>query len=160
MPGVVNIRRARAEEGALLVELQRRASLHWPDTREALMTHPDAIELPPAQIGAGLVRVAEEGGRIVAFSVLLAAGEGDRECELDGLFVEPDRMGGGLGRLLIEDAARSAAAQGAVAIAVIANPNALGFYERVGFRAGEQIATRFGPGTRMRLALSGAGATR
>jgi hypothetical protein len=36
---------------------------------------------------------------------------------------------------------------------VIANDNALAFYERMGFRGGEWVETRFRPGLRMSLAL-------
>ena len=52
--------------------------------------------------------------------------------ELDDLFVEPDSMGLGIGRLLVDDVASRAADAGADHVAVIANPNALGFYERSG----------------------------
>jgi ribosomal protein S18 acetylase RimI-like enzyme len=38
---------------------------------------------------------------------------------------------------------------------VIANPNALGFYLRLGFEVTGQAATRFGSAPRMTLQLSG-----
>jgi ribosomal protein S18 acetylase RimI-like enzyme len=96
--------------------------------------------------------VAVDGsGRRLGFSVVLAAENG--RCELDDLFVEPDSMGLGVGRLLVDDAAGRAAAAGAGRLDVIANPNALGFYERVGFRVTGDMSTRFGPGIRMSLEL-------
>jgi len=49
-------------------------------------------------------------------------------------------------------AARARAA-GARRIDVVANPNALGFYRKVGFRAVGEVATRFGPGLAMTLEL-------
>jgi ribosomal protein S18 acetylase RimI-like enzyme len=63
-------------------------------------------------------------------------------------------MGLGVGRLLVDDVASRAAAAGASWVDVIANPNALGFYERVGFTVTGETSTRFGRGVRMSLDLS------
>jgi predicted N-acetyltransferase YhbS len=145
----VTIRFARVAEREALEELQRRSSMHDPMYRAQLAAHPDAIDLPEAQIAAGLARVAEADGRIVGFSVLLER-SGDA-CELDGLFVEPDRMRAGIGRRLVEDAKRIARERGAARIDVVANPQAVAFYEAVGFTTVAAAQTRFGPAPRMAL---------
>ena len=137
-----------AERDAL-EELQRRASAHEPMYRAQLAAHPDAIELPAEQIAAGLVRVAEQNGVVVGFAVLLEPS--GTACELDGLFVEPDRMRTGVGRRLIDDAKLIARERGAKRIEVVANPQAIAFYDAVGFRATGQAQTRFGPAPRMSL---------
>ena len=69
--------------------------------------------------------------------------------ELDGLFVEPDHMLGGVGRALVEDAAARASRQGAERLEVTAGP-ARAFYERVGFHVIGVAQTRFGPAVPMR----------
>jgi ribosomal protein S18 acetylase RimI-like enzyme len=145
----VLIRGARPAEQQSLTELQRRASVHWDAYREQLLAHPDAVELPLDQITDGLVRVAECGRDVVGFAVLFRPARG--ACELDGLFVEPGRMG--VGRALIEDAARIARERGGTRIEVVANPQAVGFYERVGFTGAGEVATRFGPARRMPLCV-------
>lgn len=145
------IRSARPAERRPLEELQRRASVHEPMYRKQLEAHPDAIELHAEQIRAGAVRVAEHGGAVVGFAVLLGPIAG--RCELDGLFVEPERMRGGIGRALVEDAKRLARVRGASGIDVTANPQALAFYRRLGFRASGWAATRFGMALRMSLRL-------
>jgi GNAT superfamily N-acetyltransferase len=147
----VLIRDARPPEQQSLTELQRRASVHWDAYREQLLAHPDAVELPLDQITDGLVRVAECGRDVVGFAVLFRPARG--ACELDGLFVEPGRMGSGVGRALIEDAARIAREHGATCIVVVANPQAVGFYERVGFTSAAEVATRFGLARRMHLCV-------
>jgi GNAT superfamily N-acetyltransferase len=147
----VLIRDARPAEQQSLTELQRRASLHWDAYREQLLAHPDAVELPLDQITDGLVRVAERGSDVVGFAVLFRPARG--ACELDGLFIEPGRMGSGVGRALIDDAARIARERGATRIEVVANPEAVGFYERVGFTGAAEIPTRFGPARRMHLCV-------
>jgi GNAT superfamily N-acetyltransferase len=148
----VIVRDAAADERGALEALQRRASDVWEEYRAALVAHPNAIALAPELIAAGCVRVAvSDDGEVLGFSVLLAPRYG--ACELDGLFVEPEAMGGGVGRALIADAATRARAEGAMRISVIANPGAAGFYERLGFVAGEPATTRFGPAAWMHLAL-------
>jgi GNAT superfamily N-acetyltransferase len=148
-PEAVSIRSAIAAERRALEELQFRASIHSTRYTDVLRAHPDAIEVPPRQFEQGLVRVAEDGDGVVGFAVLLSPVEG--ACELDAIFVEPDRMRTGIGRLLIDDAVARARCWGANRIEVVANPDAVNFYERVGFAGNEIVATRFGPGRRMRL---------
>jgi predicted N-acetyltransferase YhbS len=150
--GAVTIRRARASEREALERLQLRSSVHQPMYREQLAAHPDAIRLPAEQIAAGLVRVAEQDGAVVGFAVLLERC-GDA-CELDGLFVEPERMRGGVGRRLVEDARRIARRRGARRIDVVANPQAVAFYAAVGFVPVGEAQTRFGPAPRMSLVVN------
>jgi GNAT superfamily N-acetyltransferase len=137
----VTLRLARPEEHEELEKLQRRASLELADYREQLLANPDAIHLPPAQIANGQVIVAEFHGEIAGFAALVGG-------ELDGLFVEPDLWGGGIGRALINAAAHEARRKG-LALTVIANPSARGFYESCGFTFEGEVQTRFGPGLRM-----------
>jgi ribosomal protein S18 acetylase RimI-like enzyme len=145
------IRAARTEEREALEALQLRSSVHQPLYREQLEAHPDAIELPAEQIAAGHVRVAERDGELLGFLVLLER-DGDG-CELDGLFVEPERMRGGVGRRLVDEAARMARERGAARIDVVANPQAVAFYEAVGFTTVGEAPTRFGPAPRMSLRI-------
>ncbi|HEY4114119.1 MAG TPA: GNAT family N-acetyltransferase [Rhizomicrobium sp.] len=147
MPAAIQIRPARVEERGALEDLQRRASLAWEEYREALLAHPDAIALPEAQIADGRVAVAEVNGEITGFVVVLPRADG--EAELDGLFVEPAHWGKWIGRLLVEQAERMARAIGGPALHVIANPQALGFYEKCGFVEQRRAETRFGPAIAM-----------
>ena len=137
----VTLRLARPDEHEVLEDLQRRASLELDDYREQLLAHPDAIHLPPAQIANGQVIVAEFGGEIAGFVAVVGG-------ELDGLFVEPDLWGGGIGRALVHAATHQARKRG-LTLKVIANPVARGFYENCGFSVEGEVPTRFGPGLRM-----------
>ena len=151
MVAVLRIRNATATEAPALEALQRRSSEVWEEYREQLAANPDAIELPQTFIDKGWVRVAvvvEETP--VGFSVVVPTNRAVHE--LDGLFVEPDQMSGGIGRALVEDAAARASDQGAEALEVTAGP-ARGFYERVGFSLIGVAQTRFGPAVRMRRDL-------
>jgi N-acetylglutamate synthase-like GNAT family acetyltransferase len=145
-------RRAHVSERDALERLQRRSSMHHPMYRAQLAANPDAIELPEEQISAGHVRIAEQDGVIVGFAVLLER-SGDA-CELDGLFVDPDRMRAGVGRELVQDAERMARERGATRIEVVANPQAVAFYEAVGFTPAGEAQTRFGAAPRMSLTVA------
>ena len=75
-------RLATPAERSALEELQRRASLIWEEDRDALLAHPDAIELPLEQITDGRTIVAESVGELLGFAVVLPREDGD--AELDG----------------------------------------------------------------------------
>jgi GNAT superfamily N-acetyltransferase len=144
-------RPALASEREALEGLQRRASLANPNDRAALLSHPDAIELPLEQIIAGQVFVVERNGATAGFAAVLPRDDGN--SELDALFVEPDCWKQGLGRLLVEHCADIARRRGAAALHVIGNPHAEGFYRACGFEQIGSTQTRFGVGLLFRRRL-------
>ena len=98
---VALIRDARADEAFALEALQRRASDVWEEYRAQLAAHPDAITPPHQAIAEGRVRVAvDAAGRRLGFSTVLPVH--GRRCELDDLFVEPEWMQRGVGRVLAD----------------------------------------------------------
>jgi GNAT superfamily N-acetyltransferase len=137
----LSLRLARPNEHSRLEELQRRASIELPEYRDQLLANPDAIHLPPAQIANGQVIVAEVDGKVAGFAAVVGG-------ELDGLFVEPDLWGLGIGKALVDAATHEARRKG-YALTVIANPRARRFYEKCGFSAEGEAQTRFGPAIRM-----------
>ena len=137
----MRIRRALPEERDALEELQRRASLANESDRPHLEAHPDAIDLPAEQLEQNDVFVAEQAGCLAGFAVLI-------DGELDGLFVEPQLWGRGIGRALVAEAVQEACRKG-LSVGVIANPAALGFYQKCGFSIEGEAQTRFGPALRM-----------
>ncbi len=141
------LRPARMDEAAALEDLMREASLIWDDHREDLLAHPDAIEVPPADLREGRVRVHEVDGVLTGFATVLPLPDGS--AELDALFVRPAHMRHGIGARLVEDAARRARDGGALLLVVTANPRAEAFYARCGFRTVGEAPTRFGPAIRM-----------
>jgi GNAT superfamily N-acetyltransferase len=147
----VNIRPAIPAERRTLEALQWRASLGNQGDRDALLRHPDAIDLPDEQIAAGGVFVLEHDGAIVGFSAILPREDGD--TELDALFVEPDKQRQGIGRKLIEHCAAVARSAGSRSLHVIGNAHAKEFYLSCGFEILGPFETRFGSGLLMRKPL-------
>lgn len=147
----VIIRPAVLAERRSLEALQWRASLGNEGDREALLLHPDAIELPVEQIAAGGVFVLEQDGAIVGFSAILPRDDGD--TELDALFVEPGVQRRGVGRKLLEHCAETARSMGSCALHVVGNIHAKPFYLSCGFTIVGSFDTRFGMGLLMRKSL-------
>ncbi len=143
------IRRANVSEQKELEQLQMRASLTNAGDRDALLAHPDAIEVPLEQITAGRVFVAELQGTILGFAAVEPRPDGD--SELDALFVDPDIRRRGLGRLLIKHCIEIARTRGSAALCVVGNPHAEDFYISCGFKLTGTTETRFGPGLLMRF---------
>jgi GNAT superfamily N-acetyltransferase len=137
----LTLRIAEPHEHDELEDLQRRASLELPEYRDQLFDNPDAVHLPLSQLANGQVIVAELDGEIAGFAAVVAG-------ELDGLFVEPDLWGLGIGKMLVDAATHEARRKG-FTLSVIANPRARKFYERCGFSAEGEVQTRFGPAIRM-----------
>ena len=147
------IRRARPDEADALTALARRAKAHWGYDAGFMERIRDAMSISPADVEGDEVWVLDDGtGRIVGYHRVLA---GD-PAEIEDLWVEPDAMGAGHGRRLFEHAVAIARSGGASAVELDADPNAVGFYERMGMRRiGETPSTTF-PGRslpRVRLEL-------
>jgi GNAT superfamily N-acetyltransferase len=151
MKSNIIIRTAITSEKKALEALQLRASLTNDGDREALLAHPDAIDLPLEQIAAGRVFVSELEGATVGFSAIEPRADG--ETELDALFVEPHIRRHGVGRLLVEHCADVARQQGSTTLHVTGNPHAEDFYIACGFKQFGTTATRFGEGLLLRKEL-------
>ncbi|WP_232661356.1 GNAT family N-acetyltransferase [Pseudonocardia sp. TRM90224] len=123
------IRAARQEEAAELRELAIRSKSYWPYPADFLRRWARLMSLTPEVIASNDVRVAERGGVVVGFSTVLRRGA---VAVLDDLWLEPDEIGSGTGRLLFEDAVEGAAAAGARLLEWEAEPYAVPFYERMG----------------------------
>jgi len=145
------IRLAVLAEKATLEDLQLRASLTNAGDRDALLAHPDAIEIPAGQLTAARVFIAEKNGAIAGFAAIEPRSDGD--ADLDALFVDPNIRRFGVGRLLVEHCAAIARRNGSVALHVIGNPHAKEFYRASGFEQTGLTKTRFGVGLLFRKYL-------
>jgi GNAT superfamily N-acetyltransferase len=145
---VERIRDAELDEISALESLKRRSRSVWEADRSGPALSADVAELPVEAIRERRVRVAADGeGRPVGVSVVRANRGG--VCRLEGLFVDPDSVRQGVGRLLVADVLERATRRRANSVEVIADPRAQGFYRRLGFRRAGEVTTRVGPAVRM-----------
>jgi GNAT superfamily N-acetyltransferase len=135
---------------ARLQAVYRRSSLSNPAGREALLAHPEVLELSDQAVREGRTRTARAGDRIVGFASWLDAGD---TAEIEDMFVDPDWMGRGVGMELVRDLITLARARRVRLVEVTANPDAAGFYQKAGFAPAGEVATTLGPAPRLQLEL-------
>jgi GNAT superfamily N-acetyltransferase len=124
--------------------------------RDITVASKGSWEYPPAQtrawvesldISAAMLErtetvVAEVDGRVVAWAQLLPPAAG--VCVFDHLWVDPAAMGAGVGTALFRWAAARARTLGAVVVEWEGEPNAVGFYERMGGRRVRTVTSEWG----------------
>jgi GNAT superfamily N-acetyltransferase len=135
----VTIRVAIPDDGERLREIAAAAKGHWGYPPSRVLEWAAAYDFSAAALASREVLVAVSGGRPVAWAGLLPSV--DDVALLDDLWVEPASMGGGIGRALFRKAVRRAGELGAVSMEWETEPNAVGFYERMGGRrVGERVS--------------------
>jgi GNAT superfamily N-acetyltransferase len=130
----LRVRLARVEEAPALSELCVRSKAAWGYDEAFMALARVALEVRPEQIAAGDVWVATAADGGVAGIVALAPGEEPDTLDLDKLFVEPQRIRTGVGRVLLARAIIEARRRGADRLTILSDPYAAGFYERNGAR--------------------------
>jgi GNAT superfamily N-acetyltransferase len=129
---MIAIRNANPGEGAGLTALCMRSKAHWGYDTAFMRKCAAALLVSEASIAAGRVLVAtDEAGRTIG---TVSVAEDDEGPELALMFVDPPAIGSGAGRVLFEAAVRLARRLGYRRMAILADPNAAPFYERMGAR--------------------------
>lgn len=127
----LEIRRAELRDVEALTRAAFSSTGHWGYPERWMQTWREALTITPDIIRENEAYVALVADEAVGFYVL--AGKGDT-LELEHLWVVPDRIGTGAGRALFEHAMDRAGALGAETVEMEADPNAEGFYKRMGAR--------------------------
>ncbi len=129
------LRPAREDESALLSDLALRSKGHWGYDAAFLDACRAELTLTPELLTEERAQVAERDGRVVGFYTLAGRPPAG---QLGHMFVEPDQVGGGIGRALWEHAIDTAATEGIRRILIEADPSAEAFYLAMGaVRVGE-----------------------
>ena len=123
------MRQVREEDFVRLREIAVDAKAHWGYDRDLVEGWALQGDFEPESLRARLAYVAEAEGQPVGWASLIPRGE---VGWLDDLWVEPAWIGRGVGRLLFEYVADRARELGARRLEWEAEPNATGFYERMG----------------------------
>ncbi len=127
----ISIRPARPQEGDRLREIAIAAKAHWGYDEDWVRGWAAQGDFSQEALAARPVLVADLGGRAIGFATLIAQGD---VCVLDDLWIDPDWIGRGIGTRLFEACAERARDLGAKRLEWEAEPNAVGFYQRMGGR--------------------------
>jgi GNAT superfamily N-acetyltransferase len=125
----IEIRRARTHEADALSALALRSKAHWGYDDEFLRLADRELVVSASMITAGHVFVAEKAGTMVGFYSLI---EEDGHPELGHFFIAPPHIGSGIGRALWLHLVATATEVGYAYFRIVSDPNAEGFYLRMG----------------------------
>lgn len=128
----VQIRRGSARESdKRLREIAIAAKAHWGYPRERVVEWASKGDFSAETLGQLEIWVAEADGEIAGWASL---SPGDEVAWLEDLWVDPRWMRQGVGSALFAAVADEARHRGAVRLEWEAEPNAIGFYRRMGGR--------------------------
>ncbi|HET7113090.1 MAG TPA: GNAT family N-acetyltransferase [Pyrinomonadaceae bacterium] len=128
-PAVSTIRRALPEEADTLTQIALDAKRHWGYPESWIQHWQEDLTVSPEFIRDNQVYVFERDGGVRGFYALCVSGT---KAELEHMWVTPDSIGTGIGKELFLDAMDRAATLEVREIEISADPNAAGFYERMG----------------------------
>ena len=123
------IHRASTENSETLTQIALDAKRHWGYPEHWIKHWESDLTISAEFIADNHVYVAEDEGEIRGFYALCLVNE---KAELEHLWVRPSHIGTGIGKELFLDAMEHAAKLNVSEIELSADPNAAGFYERMG----------------------------
>ena len=131
MPAVIKIRRANPDEAASLTNIALAAKRHWGYPEHWIKYWEADLTISREFIEQNEVYVADMDGETRGFYALCLH---DNQAELEHMWVLPEYIGSGFGKELFLDAMDRAGKLRVKEVGITADPNAAGFYERMGAR--------------------------
>ncbi|MFN2532944.1 MAG: GNAT family N-acetyltransferase [Pyrinomonadaceae bacterium] len=125
----LNIRRAGRDEAIQLTSLALDAKRYWGYPESWINYWESDLTISPDFINDNPVYVAEANGELCGFYALMIH---HGTAELEHMWVAPQHIGTGLGKELFLHAMEMAASMKVAELQISADPNAAGFYQRMG----------------------------
>ena len=122
------IREARPDELEAMTELAMRSKAHWGYDDAFMDACRPVLTFTSDDLGP-MLAVSEEDGTLTGLASISLGG---KDAHLEKLFIAPEAMGQGLGRLLFGWAEALARQKGGTRLMIEADPDARPFYERMG----------------------------
>ena len=123
------IRNASTEDAATLTNIALDAKRYWGYPENWIRHWESDLTITPAFIRDNHVYVDEADGEIRGFYALCVVGT---KADLEHMWVRPALIGTGIGKELFLDAMERAAKLNVNAVEIASDPNAVGFYKRMG----------------------------
>lgn len=134
----MQIRPARIEDAATLTTIAHDAKRHWGYPEHWIKHWQDDLTISPDFVASNQVYVAESEGDLLGFYALIIRHD---KAELDHMWVAPAHIGTGVGKELFIHAMQNAARRDISEVAILSDPNAEGFYRKMGaHRNGETVS--------------------
>lgn len=126
---MIHIRPVHPKEADILTQIALAAKRHWGYPERWIEIWTPQLTFTPEYFEKNESWAAVENGKPVAFYTLLEAND---IASIENLWVLPEFMGRGIGRKLFLHAVEIASQRGYQLLQLEADPNAVGFYERMG----------------------------
>lgn len=123
------LRTPLVEELPALSALCLRSKGYWGYDQAFLDACREELTVTPEQLEQDQLVVCEDEGTLSGVVHVIMDG---RSAELEKLFIDPAHMGRGAGRQLFDWACQTARSRGAEKLWIIADPDAVPFYEKMG----------------------------
>ena len=134
---MTTIVRTKAEDAEALTQIAHAAKRCWGYPEKWIESWREVLTMRPQFMANNISYGAIEDGRPVGFYVLTTESDG---LHLDHLWILPEAMHRGIGRALFAHAVEEARRAGCSCLKIEADPNAAGFYTRMGaLRVGTRI---------------------
>ncbi|MFA6262259.1 MAG: GNAT family N-acetyltransferase [Bacteroidia bacterium] len=127
----MTIKRAISSDHLILTDITKKAKAYWGYSDEQMEKWSDILTITSDYIEKNSVYKLCIDTATIGYYSFFEPDEGT--VELDNLFLFPDYIGSGLGRLLIVDFIERMKAANIKYIVLEAEPKAEGFYEKFGF---------------------------
>ncbi len=135
MTQALRIRKATTEDATALTTIAHDAKRYWGYPEHWIKHWQDDLTISPDFVASNPVYVAESEDKLLGFYALIIR---DDKAELDHLWVAPAHIGTGVGKELFLHAMQTAARRDISEVAILSDPNAEGFYRKMGaHRLGE-----------------------
>jgi len=125
----MQLRTAQVSEADMLTDLCLRSKAVWGYDEAFMEACRAELTIAARDFERSQIEVAVEGERIIGMALLAQHG---RIADIDKLFIDPGALRSGAGRALFAWCVETARAAGAVSLTVVADPDAAGFYRRMG----------------------------
>lgn len=135
----IRIRRARRGDASELTRIAHAAKRFWGYPARLIRLWEADLTVTPEFIAEHQVYCAAREGAVVGFYAV--SGE-DSTRELDHLWVEPNRIRSGIGCLLFSHLLSHLRRLGVARLMIASDPNAVGFYQRLGARRIGAVSSR------------------
>lgn len=126
---MLEIRQAKSSEAALLTDIAARGESYWGVDPDFVENFTAIYRITENFINDNPTYVIEEEGKIIGFYGLSTKKE---QKELEYLYIEPEYIGKGYGRHLWNHMIDYCKGNGIDNIVFVANPQAVGFYTKLG----------------------------
>ena len=134
---MMEIRSATPKDAVALTRIALAAKGYWGYPERWMERWREGLTIVPEFVRDNEAYMVVSEGTPVGFYALVEWGRG---LDLEHLWVSPTWIGRGVGRTLFEHVLARAAELGAASVEIEADPNAEGFYRRMGARAiGERV---------------------